>query len=232
MTIGLTWLSHASWLIEIGGQRILLDPFLTDNPAAKLRPDELVDISHILVSHGHFDHVTDVELIAKANQSTIVTNFEIANWYGEKGFGQDDLPAPVGMNLGGQAQIGTVNVKMVPAVHSSGLPDGKDGGSAAGFVLTLDDRRVYFACDTTYFGDMRHYAHGVDLAVLPIGDLFTMGIDDCIASILAIEPKHVLPTHYNTWPPIAQDAEAWAARVRDETNANPAILEVGDRFEL
>ncbi|MEM6779973.1 MAG: MBL fold metallo-hydrolase, partial [Planctomycetota bacterium] len=87
MTIGLTWLSHASWLIEIGGQRILLDPFLTDNPAATLRPDELVDISHILVSHGHFDHVTDVELIAKANQSTIVTNFEIANWYGEKGFG-------------------------------------------------------------------------------------------------------------------------------------------------
>ncbi|MEM6364029.1 MAG: metal-dependent hydrolase [Planctomycetota bacterium] len=232
MPISITWLSHASWLIEVGSVRLMLDPFLTDNPAAINKPSDYRDVNYVLLSHGHFDHLNDVETIARANQATIVTNFEIANWYAAKGFGENDLPAPLGMNLGGQTKLGEIGLKMVPAVHSSGLPDGSDGGTASGFIVTAESKRIYFACDTAYFSDMRHYAHHVDLAVLPIGDLFTMGIDDCLVSIQQIEPKRVLPTHYNTWPPIAQDAAAWADRVRAETTAEPIVLEVGGSVEV
>jgi L-ascorbate metabolism protein UlaG (beta-lactamase superfamily) len=99
-------------------------------------------------------------------------------------------------------------------------------------VLTIDEKRIYFACDTAYFSDMKHFAGGVDVAVLPIGDLFTMGIDESLAAIELIQPKQVLPAHYNTWPPIAVDVEAWASRVRQETSAHPVVLPVGGSIEI
>jgi L-ascorbate metabolism protein UlaG (beta-lactamase superfamily) len=223
----LTWLSHASWLIETGQHRILLDPFFTDNPAAKVTvADFAEDVSHILVSHGHFDHVTDVEAIARQCGSMVVANYEIANWYGAKGIEQT-----TGMNFGGQIDLPFGNVKMVPAVHSSGLPDGTDGGNPAGFVLTIDGKRIYFACDTAYFGDMKFYAGGVDVAVLPIGDLFTMGVDDCVEVVKLIQPRLVLPTHYGTWPPIEQDAAAWAVKVKD-AGSDAKVLAVGESVEI
>lgn len=223
----LTWLSHASWLIETGGHRVLLDPYFNDNPKANVSAEDFDDISHILVSHGHFDHITDVKTIAERCGSVIVANFEIANWYNGQGFDNT-----VALNIGGQVSLPFGALKMVPAVHTSGLPDGSDGGTAAGFVLTLGEQRIYFACDTAYFGDMRFYAHRVDMAVLPIGDQFTMGVDDCIEVVKWIEPKRVLPTHYGTWPPIEQDAEAWAERVRQETGAEPSVLAVGESVTI
>ena len=224
----LTWLSHGSWLIETGDHRILLDPFLTDNPATTAQASEFDGISHILVSHGHFDHVADVTEIARKNKSTVVAIFEITQWF-ESNHG---IEGAIGMNLGGAIDLPFGNLKMVPALHSSNLPDGSYGGNPAGFLLTIDGKRIYFACDTALFSDMRLYAHGVDAAIVPIGDLFTMGIDDSIAATKLIEPKNVLPAHYNTWPPIEQDARRWAERIANETGAKPVVLEVGGSFEL
>jgi len=224
----LTWLSHASWLIESGDQRVLLDPFLTDNPAATLKPADVGDVNHILISHGHYDHVADAAEIAKQTGATIVAIFEIAQWFTNK----QSIEATVGMNLGGSVDLPFGNVKMIPALHSSDLPDGSYGGNPAGFLLTIEGKRIYFACDTALFSDMKLYAHGVDVAVLPIGDLFTMGIDDSIAATKLIQPKSVLPTHYNTWPPIEQDAAKWAERISNETNAAATVLKVGESFEI
>lgn len=224
----LTWLSHGSWLIETNSHRILLDPFLNDNPAATIKSGDLSDISHILISHGHFDHVADAAAIAKANHATIVGIFEIAQWFANK----HSVESTMGMNLGGSVELPFGQVKMVPALHSNSLPDESYGGDPAGFVLTLEGKRVYFACDTALFSDMRLHAHGVDVAVLPIGDLYTMGIEDSIQAIKLIEPKCVLPAHYNTWPPIEQDADAWAEQVSGETNAAPVVLKVGEAFEV
>ena len=226
--IKLTWLSHGSWLIETDSHRVLLDPFLNDNPAATIKSGDLNDISHILISHGHFDHVADAAAIANANQATIVAAFETAQWFAS----QHSVQSTVGMNLGGATELPFGTVKMLPALHSNSLPDGTYGGDPAGFLLTIDGRRIYFACDTALFSDMRLHAHGVDVAVLPIGDLFTMGIEDSIQAIKLIEPKCVLPAHYNTWPPIEQDADDWAARVSQETIAAPVVLKVGEEFEV
>lgn len=228
MSIRLTWLGHASWLIEMADSRIVLDPFLTDNPAAKLKPSGLGEISHVLVSHAHFDHIADVAEIAKSNRATLVANFEITQWF-QKHHGVEQA---IGMNTGGTVRLPQGEVLMTPAFHSSSFPDGSYGGCPGGFLLKLADKRVYFACDTAYFGDMAHYAHEVDCAVLPIGDLFTMGIDESVRAIRTIEPRVVLPTHYGTWPPIEQDPNAWADRVRGETAAKPIVLAVGESFEV
>jgi L-ascorbate metabolism protein UlaG (beta-lactamase superfamily) len=224
----LTWLSHGSWLIESAGDRILLDPFFGDNPAATVTAQDFDDVSHILISHGHYDHVADAAEIAKRSGATIVAIFEIAQWYANK----HGIESTIGMNLGGATELPIGNVKMIPALHSSDLPDGSYGGNPAGYLLTIEGKRIYFACDTAIFSDMKLYAHGVDVAVLPIGDLFTMGIDDSVAATKLIEPNTVLPAHYGTWPPIEQDAAKWAEQIGKETSAKPVVLEVGGSIEV
>ena len=137
------------------------------------------------------------------------------------------------MNLGGTVALPFGKVKMTPALHSSQLPDGSDGGVPAGFLLTLAEGKVYFACDTALFSDMRLIGDaGIDLAVLPIGDHFTMGPDDSISAIRLIRPARVAPAHYNTFPPIRQDAQAWASQVRTETDAEPEVIEPGGTISL
>lgn len=223
----LTWLSHATWMIETGSHRILLDPFFTDNPAANHSADDIDGVTAILLSHGHFDHLVDVQSIAKRCGSRVYTIFELAQWLGENG-----IENVTGMNIGGQVEADFGTVKMTPAIHSSSLPDGRYAGSPTGFVLTIEGKRIYFACDTAYFGDMKFYAHGVDVAVLPIGDLYTMGVDDSIAAVKLIEPTMALPTHYATWPLIAQDGDAWAKRVTTETGADAKAPRVGEAIEI
>ncbi|MCC9599813.1 metal-dependent hydrolase [Stieleria sp. JC731] len=208
--------------------RILLDPFFTDNPKATAKADDFADCTHILVSHGHFDHVADVAAVAEKSGAQVIAIFEIAQWLQQK----SQLSNVMGMNIGGKVDVPDGSVKMVPAIHSSVLPDGSYGGMPAGFVLNFGDRRIYFACDTAYFSDMKWYAGGVDIAVLPIGDLYTMGVHDSIQATKLIEPKYVLPTHYDTWPPIEQNAAHWAAEVRSETDAEPVVLQVGETFEV
>lgn len=228
MAIELTWLGHGTWLIETAGKRIVLDPFLDENPASPIKSGN-IQADFLLVSHGHFDHVSDAAAIANRTGATVVSNFEIVTWLQTK----HGVQNVVGMNLGGGVRLPFGHVKMTLAFHSSMLPDGSNGGHPAGFLLTLEDKRIYFACDTTVFEDMRRIgAAGIDLAVLPIGDLFTMGPDDSIEAIRLIQPKQVAPAHYNTWPPIAQDAQAWAAAVRQATTAEPVVVQPGEKITV
>ncbi|MEM9585672.1 MAG: metal-dependent hydrolase, partial [Planctomycetota bacterium] len=185
MSLQLTWLGHASWLIETDAHRILLDPFFADNPSATVMADQFADVSHVLVSHGHFDHIGDVAAVLETSGATLICNFEIAQWFAK----EHGVEAAVGMNLGGQTQTEFGSIKLLPALHSSSLPDGSYGGTAGGFLIQVAGRRLYFACDTALFSDMKRLAHGVDVAILPIGDLFTMGIEDSIEAIKLIEPK-------------------------------------------
>ena len=228
MATELTWLGHGSWSIDSAGKRVLLDPFLDDSPTAPVKADE-VQADYILVSHGHFDHVSDVAAIAKRTGALLVANYEITEWFRQQHGIENSQP----MNLGGGVDLDFGRVTMTVAFHSSQLPDGSYGGNPGGFLIQLDDGRVYFACDTALFSDMQLIgSEGIDLAVLPIGDLFTMGPDASLDAIKLIRPKRVAPAHYNTWPPIEQDASAWAERVKAETSAVPVVVQPGGRISL
>ena len=229
MATELTWLGHGTWLIESGGHRVILDPFLDDQPTAPCKAAD-VDVQFILVSHGHFDHVADVAAIAERTGALLISNYEICQWFAE----HHGISNGVGMNLGGGTQQPFGHVKMTLAHHSSTFPDGSAAGNPAGFLLTLDDgKTVYFACDTALFLDMKLIGSGgLDLAVLPIGDLFTMGPEDAVEATRLLSPKLVAPAHYNTFPPIAQDAAAWARQVEAHTSAEAVVLEPGGKISL
>jgi len=227
MAAELTWLGHASWLIETGGLSLLLDPYLDDSPTAPIKASQ-ARADFILVSHGHFDHVGDVAQIAKRTGATVVANYEICEWLGKQGVQQTEP-----MNIGGSLELPFGRLKMTIAHHSSTLPDGSSGGSAGGFLLAIEGKTIYFACDTALFLDMQMIGSiGLDLAVLPIGDRFTMGPDDALQAVGLLRPRRVAPSHYNTWPPITQDAAAWAARVSAETSTQPVVIKPGEKIKL
>jgi L-ascorbate metabolism protein UlaG (beta-lactamase superfamily) len=223
----LTWLGHGTWLVRTGGATLIVDPFLDDSPTAPYKAAE-VNADYVLVSHGHFDHVADAAAIAARCGATVIANFEICQWLAARGATKTEP-----MNLGGAIATPFGRVKLTLAHHSSTLPDGASGGNPGGFLLSLADGKVYFAGDTALFADMKLIGDaGIDLAVVPIGDRFTMGPDDSLKAIQLLRPKRVAPAHYNTWPPIAQDAAAWGARVRQETAAVPVVLEPGGTTAL
>jgi L-ascorbate metabolism protein UlaG (beta-lactamase superfamily) len=225
----ITWLGHNAWSIESGGNTLLLDPYLNDSPTSPVKADD-VKADFILLSHGHEDHVGDTIDIAKRTGASVIANFEVTQWLQKKGVAEDKL---VAMNPGGGSQQPFGHVKFTIAHHSSSMPDGSYGGVPGGFLLTLEAKRVYFACDTALFLDMKLIGGaGLDLAVLPIGDLFTMGPADAIDAIKMLNPQRVAPCHYNTWPPIAQDARAWAERVHSHTAAEPLVVEPGGKISL
>ncbi len=229
MSSEITWLGHSSFSLETGGSTVLVDPFLNDSPVAPVKAGD-VAADCILVTHGHFDHVSDVVSIAQRTGATVVANFEIVEWLKKQGVTEEKV---VAMNLGGGVDLPFGHVKMTVAHHSSGLPDGTYGGLAAGYVLSLPKARIYFAGDTALMLDMKLIGmSGLDVAVLPIGDLFTMGPDDSIEAIKLLNPRRVIPCHYNTWPPIEQDVAAWADRVRSYTAAEPVVLEPGEKCSL
>jgi L-ascorbate metabolism protein UlaG (beta-lactamase superfamily) len=229
MATSITWFGHNCWSIETGGSTVLIDPFLNDSPTAPVKADA-VKANFILLSHGHGDHVGDTVAIAKRTGAPVITNFEVGEWLKKKGLAGDKV---IGMNPGGWVQQPFGHVKFTIAHHSSSMPDGTYGGVAGGFLLRLDDARVYFACDTSVFLDMKMIGSGgLDLAVLPIGDLYTMGPEDSIDAIKMLNPTRVAPCHYDTFPPIRQDAAAWAERVRSHTAAEPIVLQPGGQISL
>ncbi len=224
MATRVRWLGHACLLVESDGKRLLIDPFFTGNPAAPIKAEEAV-ADFILVSHGHGDHVGDAVEIAKRTGAPLIANYEISEWFKGKGVAKTH-----GQQHGGGFQHPFGRCKLTLAFHGSALPDGSNGGNPCGIHLFLNDgTRIYDAADTALFGDMRLIGEdGVDLAILPIGDNYTMGPDDALKAVKLIGPKKVLPIHYNTWPIIAQDAAAWAKRVRKETQTEPVVIQPGE----
>jgi len=222
----LTWYGHAAMGLQVGQYKLLVDPFLTGNPAASATPEN-VPADFILLSHGHGDHVGDAVAIAKRTGATIISNFEIANWVQAQGLNAH------AQHLGGGFKHPFGYLKLTLALHGSALPDGSYGGNPAGFLLTAEGKKIYLACDTGLFGDMRLIGEeGIDLAVLPIGDNFTMGPDDALRAVKLIQPKHVIPVHYDTWELIAQDPKAWARRVESETTTKAHVIQPGESFAL
>ncbi len=228
MNTKITWYGHATLGLETSGYQILIDPFFSGNPAAAVSADQ-VEADYILITHGHGDHVGDTIQIAQRTAAMVISNFEIAEWLDGQG-----VEKTHGQHLGGGFQHPFGYLKLTLALHGSALPDGSYGGNPAGLLLTTnDDRKIYFAGDTGLFGDMQLIGdEGIDLAVLPIGDNFTMGPDDALRAVKLIRPKHVIPIHFNTWDLISQDANAWAKRVAQETDAAVHVINPGERFTL
>jgi L-ascorbate metabolism protein UlaG (beta-lactamase superfamily) len=227
MTLKLTWYGHAAMDVEIAGTHLLVDPFLTGNPAASAQADQ-VPADYILVSHGHGDHVGDTEQIARRTGALVISNFEIASWLEKKGLKTH------GQHIGGGFHYPFGYLKLTLALHGSELPDGSNGGNPVGFLLTTPDGlKIYLAQDTGLFGDMRLIGEeGIDLAVLPIGDNFTMGPADALRAVKLIQPRHVIPIHYNTFDLIQQDAARWAEQVAAETKALVHVLKPGESYSL
>jgi len=227
MAVEITWLGHNCWSIKHGDHWLLIDPFLNDSPTAPVKAAE-VSPNFILLSHGHGDHVGDTVEIAKRTGAVVISNYEICTWLAAQG-----VTNTVGGNLGGWSTHAFGSVQSTLAFHSSQLPDGSYGGNPGGFLIKIDGKKLYFACDTALFSDMQLIgAVGLDLAVVPIGDLFTMGPDDAVQAVKWLKPKQALPCHYNTWPPIAQNVDQWSARVATETTTNPAVLQPGETLLL
>lgn len=228
MATRVRWLGHAALLIDSDGQRILIDPFLTNNPAAAVKAADIA-ADAILISHGHGDHVGDALDIATRTGATVIANYEIAEWLKGKG-----LSKVHGQQHGGGFNHAFGRVKLTLAFHGSVLPDGTYGGNPCGFLITLKDgKKIYDAADTGLFGDMKLIGEeGLDLAILPIGDNYTMGPDDALRAVKLLQPRKVLPIHYNTWEVIAQDANAWAERVRQETKTEPVVVKPGGWVEV
>lgn len=222
------WLGHSAVFLETPSHKVLIDPFLTDNPAASLKADK-AQADFILVSHGHGDHLGDTIAIAQRTGATVITNFEISEWLAAQG-----LKKVHGQQHGGGFNHPFGRVKLTLALHGSMLPDGSYGGNPAGFLIYLKDgKKIYHAGDTGLFGDMKLIGEeGIDLAILPIGDNYTMGPDDALRAVRLLQPKKVLPIHYNTWPIIAQDGLAWANRVQRETGTHVVVLKPGESMEL
>ena len=227
MSSKLTWYGHATLGLETGGYTLIVDPFFSGNPAASATADE-IGADFIIVSHGHGDHVGDAVSIARRTGAMIISNFEIASWFEQQG-----LKAHA-QHLGGGFTHPFGYLKLTLALHGSALPDGSYGGNPAGLLLTTKDgQKIYLAQDTGLFGDMALIGdEGIDLAVLPIGDNFTMGPDDALRAVKLVRPKHVVPIHYNTFDLIAQDAGAWAKRVEAESEAKVHVLEPGQSIEI
>jgi L-ascorbate metabolism protein UlaG (beta-lactamase superfamily) len=227
MSTVFTWYGHAALGLDVDGTRILVDPFLTGNPVASVSP-EAVQPQYILLSHGHSDHLGDTIAIARRTGATVISNFELIEWLAKQGV--QGHP----QHLGGGFTYPFGYVKLTLALHGSALPDGSYGGNPCGFLISTNSGlKVYFACDTGLFGDMSLIGEeGIDLAVLPIGDNFTMGPSDALRAVKLIKPRHVIPVHYDTFGLIKQDANAWAAQVKATTATEPHVLKPGESFEL
>ena len=217
-------------IVTADGTRLLVDPFLTENPIADVGPEHFHDgLDYMLLTHGHFDHVADAWHLLATTGATLIASFEIAA-YAQQVLGHEKAHQ---MHIGGGYDFPFGRVKMTPALHGGQVwGEGAEGYTTvpAGFLLTLDGTGIYLAGDTGLTMDMQLLEGQVDVAMLPIGDNFTMGPEDAARAVDMIKPRVVIPVHYDTWPLIEQDPEDFRARV--EPRAEVVVLQPGDVYEF
>jgi L-ascorbate metabolism protein UlaG (beta-lactamase superfamily) len=219
----LKYLGHACFMLQEGENAIVFDPFLTGNPVATASADQ-INCQYIFVSHGHEDHLGDAVKIAERTGATIIATAEIARACSEKGVQTH------AMHLGGKRNFDFGFVRVTPAFHGSGIP----GGHACGFIVNFYGKTVYHTGDTALFGDMALLGRleSIDVALLPIGDNYTMGPSDAAEAASMLQPKLVVPMHYNTWPVIAQSPDDFKTDVETRFNIPVHIMKPGDAYIL
>lgn len=226
----LTYAGHSTFLLETARARLVLDPFFDENPASPLKVAD-VACDYILISHGHSDHCCDALALARRTGATIIANHEIAEYFAHCGVKTH------GLNPGGGHEFPFGRVQLTPALHSSsfdflGSPPYPYAGVACGSVIRADGRTLYHAGDTALFSDMQLIGDlGLDVALLPIGDNYTMGPADALRALSLLRPRVAVPMHFNTWPPIAQDAGDFARRAAAQGHT-VRVLAPGDAFDL
>ncbi len=227
----LTYIGHAAFLLEDDeGNIVAIDPFIEDNPATAMTAKDIKP-GTILLTHAHNDHVGDTVEIAMSHDAKVICTPELGNWLETQG-----VRDVVGANHGGTVAFAGGTAKFVPAWHTSSYSDGQNAvapGVPAGFVVRFGGRVFYFAGDTCLFGDMRLIGdEGIDVAILPIGDHFTMGPDDAARAAEFVAARTVIPCHYNTFPPIRQDPETFRQKVAAKApNTRVVILAPGESFD-
>ncbi len=222
------WLSHSAFLIE-GRDKVLVDPFLTGNPKAAVKPEE-VDCDIICVTHGHGDHLGDAVPIARRTGAEIVSIVEMSAYL------ERCEVKSIGFNLGGTVKVRDTSITMVPAFHSSSIgAPGLEFSAAMAVGLIIDTGKIiYHAGDTSVFGDMKLIGelYKPEIAMLPIGGFYTMDPRQAALATKLIEPKMVIPMHYGTWPLIEQDPAEFAKLVKKSSKARVAIMEPGETLEV
>jgi L-ascorbate metabolism protein UlaG (beta-lactamase superfamily) len=223
MAVDIRYLGHAAVELKTGDTTVLVDPFLTGNPKAAAKADEL-EATTILLTHGHADHVGDAVDIAKRTGAPVVAITELAGELGKEGIETIDP------NLGGTVKLDWGWVKLVPAWHTSTTPSGTVN-TPAGLLISIGDTLIYQLGDTCLFSDLKLVAQRgdkVDVALVPIGGHYTMDRLDAVTAVEFVDPKVVIPIHYDTFPPIETDAEAFKADVESQTSASVVILAPGE----
>ncbi|HEX6972277.1 MAG TPA: metal-dependent hydrolase [Limnochordia bacterium] len=225
----LRFLGHACFEVGVGGKRLLFDPFLSGNPLAPVAPDQL-DVDYILLTHGHGDHVGDTIAIARRTGAIVIAPFELASYCRQQGANVHE------MHIGGAFMFPFGRVKLTPAWHGSAVVTDEQiiyTGNPCGYLIEAEGKVLYNAGDTGLFGDMRLIGerHRIDVALLPIGDNFTMGPDDAAYAARLLRARTVIPMHYDTFERIKQDPERFAAALRPEGIA-VQILRPGETFTL
>ncbi|MEA2030431.1 MAG: metal-dependent hydrolase [candidate division Zixibacteria bacterium] len=220
------FLGHSCVTITDGDHKLIIDPFINDNPLSPIKADD-IDVNYILLTHGHSDHIGDAVSIGKRCNATVIANFELATYCG-----QQDLEFHP-MHIGGSHDFDFGRVKLTIAHHGGGA--GSDAsiytGPPTGMLVFIGGKTIYHAGDTGLFYDMKLIGemNDIDLAFIPIGDNFTMGITDAVKAVEFLKPKKVVPMHYNTWPLIKADAKEFAAQVK---KAEAVILNPGDTLDI
>jgi L-ascorbate metabolism protein UlaG (beta-lactamase superfamily) len=223
-----TYYGHACFGVELGDKALLFDPFITPNELARSVDIKRIPANYILISHGHMDHLADAAEIARRTGATIVSNFEITNWFNKQGV-QKTHP----LNHGGGFQFDFGRAKFVTALHSSSLPDGSYGGNPGGFLVNTAQGNFYYSGDTALTMDMKLIAEGVKLtfAALPIGDNFTMGIDDALKAADFVQCNRILGLHFDTFPPIKIDHQAAVSKFK-AAGKELVLLQPGQQHEF